>query len=128
MGPGSFWSVLGELLSTVARGANKGHANLELILASKEELARELKGSVSLGCHYPEIVGSRFPKRVKKENRRLQMPGIRAAGFGLFWAVLVEMSWSAALKGSRAQCSWSSTTASSKLGNGLYQNSIETCK
>lgn len=91
----------------------------------QQKLVRELKASVSFGCRDPEVVGCQLPKRVRKKDRRLQMPGIRGADLGLFWGVLVEILWSAALKGSRAPYSWSSRTASSKLGNGLYQNSVE---
>ena len=124
--PGGFWSVLGELLSTAARWATKGNANLDLILTSKEELVRDVKVSVSLGCRDTEMGGSHVPTRVRKESRRVQMSGIRGADFGLFWGALVGISWSAALKGSRAQYSLRSRTASSQNRNGLCQNSVET--
>ena len=122
--PGCFWGVLGELVSTAARWANEGHRNLYLTLVSKEELVRDMK----TGSCDPELMGSHLLMGVREENRRLQMPDISAADFGLFWGVLLGISLSAAWKGSRALCSWSSRTSSSKHSNGLYQNSFETGK
>ena len=62
---------------------------MDLILASKAELAREPQVSASLLCDENEIVRSQLPRGVRKENRRLQMLDIRRADFGLFWGVLV---------------------------------------
>lgn len=53
---------MGEHLHTAARWANKGNANPDLILASKAELARALKVSVSLFCDENEIVRSQLPR------------------------------------------------------------------
>jgi len=93
---GGFWRVLGQHLSTAARWTNKGDANLDLILVSKEELVRDVR----IGCHDSETVGTQLPRGVRKQNRRLQMLDIRGPDFGLCWRVLVGIQWSAALQGS----------------------------
>ena len=78
--PGGSWSVLGERLSTAARWANKNNANLDVILASKEELVRGGK----IGCRGPEIVGCQHPRGVRKQNGSLQRLDLRGADLYLF--------------------------------------------
>lgn len=71
------------LYSTAARWANCGDTHVNLLLTKKEEQVMVVKTSVILGCPYLKVVGSHLAGRVRKENRRVQMPDLGGADFGL---------------------------------------------
>lgn len=97
--------------------------NTSLHVVSKEELVRDVRVSVRLGCHDWNS-GVQLPGRVRNENSRLQMPDIRGADFVLFWGILIHgwQHWKT------ADLSTVCMQGQHPSRNGLYQNSVETSK
>lgn len=59
------------------------------LLTKKEEQVMVVKTSVILGCPYIKVVGSHLTRKVRKENRRVQMPDLGGEDFGLIRGLVV---------------------------------------
>ena len=62
----------------------KGLVLLDLILANKEELVREVKIGVTLGCSHHEMVEFRVLRVWNKAKRRTTILDLKRAESGLF--------------------------------------------
>jgi len=66
------WRILGQLVNTAAKWAEKGDAHQDLAPANKEQLVGDVIISVCLGCSDQRMVGSQVPG-VRKASRGVQM-------------------------------------------------------
>jgi len=68
--------ILGQLVNTAAKWAEKGDAYQDLALANKEVLIRDVIISVCLGCRDQRMVGSQVPG-VRKASSGVQMGEVK---------------------------------------------------